>query len=364
MRERRGAWVGAALLLVFSSAGCRSEARSGSGAALGGGSCASLAGETIRWIVPSTPGGGYDVYSRMIEPFLERATGAEVAVENRAGAGGRMAFRAVLSAEPNGLTLGIVNGTGLLMRDLMGEDTPHPFRDFTVLGRITSGAPVLFTRADSPVRTERELLDAGDGEPMVFGVANIASVGWVWTVIARELLDLNTTYIDGYPGTRETSMALIRGDVDFAAYTFDSVRDRMDAGAIRPLMVLSAQGQSNAPSLVDVPSLAGPDGAAARRAVELGRDPAEAAAQADAWVQIYEIGRLVVAPPDMPTDRAACLEAVIADVLQDPEFVAVAETARRKLDYGSTDALLRRLEASGPALDLLAAQLQSALERR
>ncbi len=322
-----------------------------------------MAGETIRWIVPSSPGGGYDVYSRLIEPVLERATGAEVAIENRPGAGGRLAFAAVLGADPDGLTLGIVNGTGLLLNDLLGEDTPHPFGDFTVLGRITSGAPVLFTGSDSPIRTERQFLDAGVEGTLVFGVASIASTSWVWTVISRDVLGLNTTYIDGFLGTRETSMALIRGDVDFAAYTFDSVRDRLEAGAIRPLMTIAEERPDNAPSLANIPFLAGPNGVAARRAVELGRDPEQAIAMANAWLQIYEIGRLVVAPPDMPPALARCMEGTIARVLQDSAFVATAEAARRTLNYGSTEMLLDRLESAGPAMAMMGTHLEGAVAR-
>ena len=50
--------------------------------------CDALAGTTIRWIVPFSPGGGYDTSSRILEPFLETRLGAEIVVSNVTGAGG------------------------------------------------------------------------------------------------------------------------------------------------------------------------------------------------------------------------------------------------------------------------------------
>jgi tripartite-type tricarboxylate transporter receptor subunit TctC len=45
-------------------------------------------GKTIRIVVGSGVGGGYDVYARLIAPYLSRALGATVVVENQPGAGG------------------------------------------------------------------------------------------------------------------------------------------------------------------------------------------------------------------------------------------------------------------------------------
>ncbi len=39
-------------------------------------SCPHVSGKTIRWIVPFSPGGGYDIYSRLIEQFYEERLGA------------------------------------------------------------------------------------------------------------------------------------------------------------------------------------------------------------------------------------------------------------------------------------------------
>ena len=71
--------------------------------------CPELAGETITWIVPFGAGGGYDIYSRLIEPHLEAALGAQISVVNVEGAGGVVGTKRISEAAGDGRTLGLVN---------------------------------------------------------------------------------------------------------------------------------------------------------------------------------------------------------------------------------------------------------------
>ena len=52
--------------------------------ALAGEDCKLLAGQTVNWIVPSKPGGGYDAYSRLLQPFLEEHLKARIVIANHA----------------------------------------------------------------------------------------------------------------------------------------------------------------------------------------------------------------------------------------------------------------------------------------
>src|SRR5262245_16394489 len=64
-----------------------------------------FAGKTVRMVVGSATGGGYDVYARLITPYLSRALGATVIVENQPGAGGLISLNRLYVTEPDGLTL-------------------------------------------------------------------------------------------------------------------------------------------------------------------------------------------------------------------------------------------------------------------
>src|SRR5690348_17271570 len=61
------------------------------------------AGKTVRMVVGSGTGGGYDVFSRMIAPYLSKVLGTTVIVENQPGAGGLLALNRLYTAPPDGL---------------------------------------------------------------------------------------------------------------------------------------------------------------------------------------------------------------------------------------------------------------------
>src|ERR1700712_3228211 len=69
------------------------------------------AGKTVRMIVGSGVGGGYDVFSRLIAPYLSKTLGTTVIVENVPGAGGLVAMNKLYIAPPDGLQISLVQGT-------------------------------------------------------------------------------------------------------------------------------------------------------------------------------------------------------------------------------------------------------------
>src|ERR1700683_36874 len=66
-------------------------------------------GKTLRILVGSPPGGGYDIYARLVAPALAEKIGAEVLVENKSGNGGLAALATLLVRPADGLT--IMNGS-------------------------------------------------------------------------------------------------------------------------------------------------------------------------------------------------------------------------------------------------------------
>lgn len=78
-------------------------------------------GKTVRMIVGSGPGGGYDVFSRMIAPYLARRLGTTVVVENQPGAGGLTALNRLYAAPPDGYLLSLSNGTGAAFAQITGQ---------------------------------------------------------------------------------------------------------------------------------------------------------------------------------------------------------------------------------------------------
>lgn len=351
--------LGAVLAAVTFATACGPSAEdSAPSSRTSGGPC--FDGGTVRWIVPFSPGGGYDVYSRLLEPFYEQAIGAEIVIENRAGAGGRVGARLIRDAAPDGRTMGLAQGADLIIEGLLGRERDlHPTEDFTAIGRIGVAAPVLMAASDSPYRSWDELSHAD--RPVVWGSTDVGDSSWTFFVGATELLGLDATLLAGYPGARETSLGLIRGEMDVAAHTFESVRDRVLAGDLIPLAQVSAH-QKDYPELRAIPALAGPNGLAARHARERGEDAERAAARAAALDRIFQVGRIVVAPPGLDPPLAQCLRDRFAEVTRDSGFVAAATRANRTLAYAHPDSVAAELAATATEREALGILFQRSVE--
>src|SRR5207302_633856 len=108
--------------------------------------------QTIKIVVPFTPGGGVDVVARLIAPRLSESLGQSVVVENRGGAGGSVGATIVAQAPHDGYTLllgtmaGIetshipYRGSAPMMTDLIGGRIQFAFDGVaTTVGYIRSG---------------------------------------------------------------------------------------------------------------------------------------------------------------------------------------------------------------------------------
>lgn len=336
-------------LVLLLAAACgfeRGGTLDGSGTTAGG--CFPNDGQTVRWIVPTSAGGGQDVLSRLLEPFLERATGAELVIENRVGAGGTRGARMIRDAVPDGRTLGIINATGRLVAELAGDSSGlHPLHDFTALGRVTVEDPVWMVSRESPFERVEDLWSRAGAGPIVLGISDVGGSGFVFVSVAAELLGLEVGYISGYGGGREYALGLMRAEFDVGGFSFESMRDRVEAGDLIPILQITEAPVSDHPALLGIPVLAGVDGVAARRAAERGGNPdADAvAAQAQALAHLFEFGRVIVAPPGLPEDVESCLAGRLAEVAADSGFLAAASQAQRTIRFATHDELATELEA-------------------
>src|SRR5882672_6690107 len=63
----------------------------------------------VRLIVPYAPGGGTDVFSRLLAAQMEREFGQTLVVDNRGGGGSTIGTQAVATAQPDGYTIGMMD---------------------------------------------------------------------------------------------------------------------------------------------------------------------------------------------------------------------------------------------------------------
>jgi len=300
--------------------------------------CRQLAGKRMRWIVPNAVGGGFDAESRLIKPFFEAKTGAQIVIENMPGAGGLVGAKTIMAAVADGLTLGMVSAPGLLASAFTGEaDVPMPATDFTILGRVARSWQVWATGARSPFHAIEDVLQAAEKRPLVFAINEVGSANFVAITVSAFLLGARVEMVAGYSGNRSASLAAVRGEVDLVCFNFDTILDMIVGGDLRPLLQLSAERISAHACLEGVPLLCGEKGLAARQAAKLGKAIQEAVADARGLTDLIGAGRLVVAPPRLEAQLFQCLAKYLHETLTDPAFQAAAARMNRSLDPASAD---------------------------
>jgi tripartite-type tricarboxylate transporter receptor subunit TctC len=295
--------------------------------------CASLAGKTIRWIVPFSDGGTHEVYSRLLEPFYEKSLGAEVIIVTEPGNGGIVGATKLRDAVPDGRTLGILAAPGMFGATVAGQaKTPNPARDFAILGRLDRSRPVLSIAASSQIKTMEDLLERQKTKPIACGVSGVGSNSLVVFSVCEYLLGLRFDYISGLSGSRDNVLSALRGDTDLVGTNLESVQQAINQGDLRVLLQIADGPINDDPALRNVPWLGGPQGWAARRALELGRDSQVALSDARAFIELTGAGIVVAAPKQLPGELLECMRARLYEAASSPGFQSAARAALRTPD--------------------------------
>jgi tripartite-type tricarboxylate transporter receptor subunit TctC len=299
-----------------------------------------LRGRRIRWLVGWTPGGGYDAYARLVEPLLERALGAEVVIDNQPGAAGRLAAVALSRARPDGRTIGILDGPGLLWGVASGDrGSPDLENDFSLLARIARPPSVLLASARSGIRSVGDLVAAAARRRLVFGSTAPGSQNFVNASVMGAVFGIERNFVVGYPGSREVLMGLVRGDFDLTSLTADTAIDQIKSGDAIPLVTVVPYA-TGSPGFDGVPSLEGPQGLIHLKP-ELFADPGRAALLVNALSGYLGAGRLIAAPAKLPDESRLCLEDALRSVLGGRELQLSARRAGRALSPAFGDELRR-----------------------
>ncbi len=323
-----------------------------------------FSGKTVRWIIPNAPGGGYDMYSRLIEPFYEAALGAQVVLDNLPGAGGIVGAKTLQEASPDGLTVGILSVPGLLVAALTGATTaPNPAKDFTILARIARSRQIWATGSRSSFQSIGDVLKTAEKRPLVFGLAEVGRNSFVNIAVTSFLLGLDVEFVVGFAGNRAAGLAATRGDVDLVAYNFESILDQIEAGDLRPLLQISTDLISPHPSLKGVPLLGGDKGLAARRAGELGKDVEEAKEDANALAGLIGAGIVIAAPLGLEESLFRCLEQMLYKTLTDPAFEKAAAVANRSLDVARSSVAHSEIQATAKRVEKFLPIVQEAIRK-
>jgi len=204
----------------------------------------------VRVLVGFAAGSGPDIQARTVAQALARAFGQSFVVENRPGANGTVAARAVATAEGDGTTLlfssASIASTPFLYRSL-GYDVLRDLTPVATVG-LLDGLFVL-VRAASPLRSVADLIARAKQERVLYGSPGVGNGLHLATELFAQRAGITLQHIP-YKGTTEVITALLSGSVDVMFVTTPAVIGLIKQGTVRPL---AFTGRRPFPEFPDVP---------------------------------------------------------------------------------------------------------------
>ncbi|HSA89064.1 MAG TPA: tripartite tricarboxylate transporter substrate binding protein [Burkholderiales bacterium] len=207
----------------------------------------------VRIVLPFGPGGIADITTRTLAPRLSEGLGQQVIVENLPGAGGIRAAEAVARADPDGHTLLLLTNGNAVSQALFKSLPYDPVNDFAMISTVGFFSMVIVTRAESPMKTLKDVIAMAKANPGKMNIGTITPGGTQH--LAAELFR-STAGIDAlvvpHKTTGEVIVATRNGNVDLAVDFIAPLISQIKSGALRPLAMTAAK---RFPGLPDVPTV-------------------------------------------------------------------------------------------------------------
>lgn len=195
----------------------------------------------VKFVVPVPPGGGTDLYARLIAQALSESLKQPFLVENRPGAGGNIGAEAVVKAPPDGYTF-FVSATGtMVVNPSLYRDLPFSIEnDFVPVARGVTGPFVFISSAASGFRSLGELVAAARSKPgmLTFGSAGTGSITYLGVRMLEEAADARFVNVP-YKGLGQAYQDLMGGQLNFIFADVASAIGHIRGGKLRALAVTS-----------------------------------------------------------------------------------------------------------------------------
>jgi tripartite-type tricarboxylate transporter receptor subunit TctC len=284
-----------------------------------------FAGKTVRIVVGSSPGGGYDYWARLLARSMAKYIpgNPEVVVQNMPGGGSLMATNYVYGvAKPDGLTLGMPNQSVYMAQVVGDKEARFDAPKFNWIGSPDRNPTVLYIRADAPYKSMDDVIKAK--APPKCGGSGRDSASLVFAL--EDLIGAKFEVVLGYQGGSQTDLAVERGEVvcrsmglgahfsrqpftlwhhkDFDRHLVQSGRKRDDRATDTPTIH----------ELMD-----------RYKTSELGRQLATVLTAGE------NFGHPMLAPPGVPPDRVKVLRDAYAKALKDPALLA--DVKKQEYDF-------------------------------
>jgi tripartite-type tricarboxylate transporter receptor subunit TctC len=283
-------------------------------------------GKTVTIVIGTSPGGGYDLYARLIGRHLGKHIPGNptIVAANRPGAASNVAAAHIYNVAPkDGTVIGAIFMGAVVDPLFSGRSraTHDPSR-FNYIGNANSDVYVCFVRSDAPVKKFTDAL----ATELVMAASSPGGSTYDFPAFLNNVLGTKFKVVSGYPGSREITMAIEKGEAQGGCgntWSSNAVHHR-EWFATGFLKVLVQEDSHGHPDLnkAGVPLVAAFATTPEQRRI------------LDLFYSQTAFGRPYVVAPEVPQDRIAALRKAFMDTLRDPELLA--EARAMQLDIAPT----------------------------
>jgi tripartite-type tricarboxylate transporter receptor subunit TctC len=291
-------------------------------------------GKTLTLVIGYTPGGGYDTYARVFARHYGKFIPGHptVVVQNMPGAGSMLTANHIFSRAPaDGTALGMFSSQAAIEPLFGNTEAKYDSVKFAWIGSMAQevvfcglwqnpGAPTSF---DELMNTE-----------VIFGTTAPAGITYQHPAIMKSVLGAKIRLIPGYPGTREITLAMQKGEVNamcglFASSIKAQFNDEVASGKLKLVIQM---GPKRSDEFGKIPSVYDYAKTAEQRAV------------LDIHFKQLLLSRPLAGPPAIPADRLKALRDGFEATLKDPEFLAEAQRSGLEIDFASSEEIVDLLK--------------------
>jgi len=261
--------------------------------------------EPIRLVITHAAGGTTDMAARVIQPYLQKAIGVPVVIENMVGAGGNIARAFVFKQKPDGYTLLVSQQPSMSSGEIVSGGKFEVLKlthVFNIAGKNYDCVAVPF---ESPIKTIEEMKKASQGQALTSAGTGIGTNAYIAAMLLKQKVGVNLTYVPFNSGT-EAALAVGGNKTQMGTGALDSYFPLHEQKKLR---VLAVTGPERDQSHKEIPSM-----------TELGYPQVSM----DQMTGIF-------GPPGLPKDRLDILIKACQKAAADPEFMAAATKAKLTL---------------------------------
>ena len=254
--------------------------------------------KNIQFVIPYAPGGGFDIYVRVVTPVMEKYLPRKVSIVplNVASGAGSRGVAQAYRARPDGYTMTILNIPGMFILQAQQGTTAFDLNRFTWIGAMGEGEKYFISVGqNSPLKTFDDLKRLSAQRPVKLSVTGPEGTAYMAAVVGAQLMGLRTQLITGYRGSADYVVAAVRGDSDAVVAALPTTFRFRRGNQLRPLA--SFETTSSVPGIPDATSLGKPE------------------------LDLIRVERLVAAPPGTPAEAVSVLSTALAKALVDPVVV-------------------------------------------